>query len=66
MIVLQDAAESFTTFDRTGDRTDVVAGLDKLAIEPLMISFSVMMLDVLADSSLQRLMPEEDHVFETF
>lgn len=52
MIVLQHAAESLSTFDLNSDHAEFAFGLNDLIAEPLMISFPVIMRNVLADSPL--------------
>ena len=65
VVVLHDATEPFTTFDRARDRADLLTWLNDLVIEPLMISFLVIVHQEFGASVSQRPLTEKDHFVET-
>ena len=46
MVVLQHSTKPFSTFDLSGNGTDIVARINQSVAESLMISLGVVMLDV--------------------
>ena len=53
VVIPQQPAESLTTLDLSGHRTDFVTGLDQLVVEPLVISFRMIMPKEFGDSAAQ-------------
>lgn len=66
MVVLQHAAVPLTADDLAIRLADVVGGSDELIVEPLMVSFSVIMLDPRKNGFSQHRLAEEDHLVEAF
>jgi len=53
VVVLQHATESFAALDLTSDGTDIIARIDELVAEALMVSLAVVMLDVFTNGVLE-------------
>ena len=53
VVIPQQSTEPFATLDLAGDSTDFFTRLDQLIVEPLVISFGVIMLKISGDSSAQ-------------
>ena len=64
VVVLQDATEPFTTFDLASNRAGFLTWLNDLVVEPLMISFLVIMRQEFGAGVSQQPLTEKDHSVE--
>ena len=62
VVVPEHPAESLVTLHVTGAVADIVAWIDQSVVQALVISFGVVMREVLGDSPAQRPLAEEDHL----
>ena len=51
VVIPQHSTEPFATLDLAGDSTDFFTRLDQFIVEPLVISFAVIMPEIFGDSS---------------
>ena len=61
IIVAEHAAEALPTADLAVRETYLLSGFDDLSVEALLISFAVIMDEILVDDSLQMCVPKENH-----
>ena len=61
IVVSQHSTEPFTAFDRACDMTNFESRVDDLGFESLVVSFSVIVGKVFANSASQGVLAEEDH-----
>jgi hypothetical protein len=61
IVVVEHAAEALPTADLAVRETYFFSGFDDLSVEALMISFAVIVDEILVDDSLQMCVPEENH-----
>jgi len=66
VVVLEHATEPLSAFDFSISGSCIIARLNQLIAQSLMVPFGVIMLDVFTHGVLQWLSSEEDHAIETF
>jgi len=64
VVVAQETAESFVALDFSVRLANVLAGIDEPVVEPLVISFAAIVLNVFTNGPFQRSLNEEDHSIE--
>jgi len=66
VVVSQQPAKSFATFDFPGDGSDFQAGIDQPVFQPLMISLGMVMQSVGFQRGTQRTFTEKNHSIQRF
>ena len=65
IVVSQHAAKPFATFNLASDLPDFAVGIDDLVFESLVVSFTVIVGKIFANSAAQGVLAEEDHAIQT-
>ena len=64
VVVFEQSAQTLTTDNLASGLADRIVWLNDLVLEPLVISFGMVVADELADRVPEHLLAEEDHLFQ--